>query len=130
MAATPSDIARYTTDGVLLTSPLDRSISTAIAADHIDARNGSDREIEMFYDQAAHAQIALDERFAVLSRVNPFHAGIEVEEVLNMGGTIPIAPAVPRFSVVDEQQNLFVTARTRAYAHDMNSDRMSVEVLQ
>jgi len=129
MAATPADIAKYTTDGVVVTSPTNPAVSAAIAADHIDAINGADREIEMFFDSAADAQVLLDERFAYLSKINPVHVGIEVEEAIDIGGVIPVAPNVPTFRVVDDAINLDTLVRTRAYAQDMNTDRFSVEVL-
>jgi hypothetical protein len=129
MAATPADIAKYTTDGTLLTAPSNVAISEAIKANHIDARSGEDREIEMFYDVAADGQAALEERFTFLSIVNPVHLGIEVEEALDLGGAIAIAPAVPRFTIVDDTRNLTTTARLRGYAYDMGTDRFSVEVL-
>lgn len=129
MAATPADIATFTTDGVLLTAPTNAAVSAAIKGDNIDARTGADREIEMFYDLPADAQTALNERFAFLSLVNPPHLGIEVEEALDLGGAISITPAVPRFRCIDEALAVDVVLRTRAYAYDMNTDRFSVEVL-
>lgn len=129
MPALASDIALYTTDGIVVTSPADPAVAEAIAAAHIDARSGEDREIEMFYDSAADAQAMLDERFSYLSKVNPAHIGIEVEEALDMGGAIALTPSVPTFQVVDSVLGVNVAARTRAYAHDMNTDRFSVEVL-
>lgn len=129
MPATPADIARFTTDGVLVTSPTDPAVSAAIVADNIDARSGADREIEMFFDNAADVQTWLDERFDYLSRVNPPHFGIEVEEAIDLGGAVALTPAVPRFRVVDADQNIDVVLRTRAYAYDMGTGRFSVEVL-
>jgi hypothetical protein len=128
MAATPADISRYTVDGVVLTAPVNAAVSTAIKGDHIDARSGADREIEMFYDLASDAQTALDERFSYLSVINPLHLGIEVDEALDLGGAIAISPAVPRFRIIDEVRGVDAVARVIAYAYDMGSDRFSVEV--
>jgi hypothetical protein len=128
MPATPADIAAYTNDGVVLTAPTDATVSAAISATHIDART-SDGEIEMFYDLAGDAQIMLTERFSYLSIVDPVHLGIEVEEAIALGDTIPIAPTVPTFGVIDDTVGLNASVRCRAYAHDMGTDRFSVEVL-
>lgn len=129
MPATPADIATFTTDGVVITSPVDPAVSAAIAADNIDARNGTDQEREMFYDHAADAQWALDETFVYLRKINPIHLGIEVEEAIDIGGGIPIAPQVPTFRCVDETTGMDENARCRAFSHDMGTDRFSVEVL-
>lgn len=129
MSAIPGDIALYTTDGVLLTSPVDPAVSAAIAADNIDAKSSGTSEIVMFYDSAVDGQIYLDERFAYLSKVNPVHLGIEIDEALDLGGAIALTPHVPTFQVVDRDANFNALARTRAYAHDMATDRFSIEVL-
>jgi hypothetical protein len=129
MAATVADIALYTTDGVVLTAPADPAVSAAIKADNIDAKDSGDREIEMFFDNTADGQVLLNERFTYLSKVNPLHLGIEVSEALGMGDTIPLTPAVPTFRIVDDSLRVNVLARTRAYAHDMATDRFSVEVM-
>lgn len=129
MAATSADIATFTTNGIVVTSPLDPAVSQAIKGDNIDALSGADREIEMFYDLAGDAQTALDERFSYLSIINPVHLGIEVEEAIDLGGAIPLTPAVPRFRVIDEPNGLDAITRIRAYAHDMSTDRFSVEVI-
>lgn len=127
MPALPIDIARYTTDGIVVTAPTDQAATDAIKADHIDARTTS--EIPMFYDNPADGQWAIDERFSYLRKVNPTHLGIEVDEAIELGDTIPLTPAVPTFRVVDPYLDIDVLARTRAYAHNMATDRFSVEVL-
>lgn len=129
MSALPGDIAAYTTDGVLLTSPTNPAVSAAIAADNIDAKSSGTSEVLMFFDNAADGQTYLDERFAYLSRVNPLHLGIEVEEALDIGGAILLTPAVPTFIAVDRDRNMSTVVRTRAYAYDMGTDRFSLEVL-
>lgn len=127
MPATPSDIARFTTDGVLLTAE-----DPAIKANHLDAEDGaaSGRELEMFYDDPADAQDMLDERFAILSQISAVHEGIEVEETLGIGTVIPLTPTVPCFQIVDEERGINTLARTRAFAYDLDTDRYSVEVLE
>ena len=130
MAATPADIARYTTDGVLVTSPLDPATSQAIAAAHIDARNGINNEIEMFYDTAADTQAALDEIFALLSQVNPAYLAVELDETIGLGSSIALAPRVPTIGVVDLAAGVMLGLRVRAFASEMGTDRFAVELLQ
>jgi hypothetical protein len=129
VSALPGDIALYTTDGVLLTSPVDPAVSAAIAADNIDAKSSGTSEVIMFFDNASDGQIYLDERFSYQSKVNPAHLGIEIEDILPLGDTIALTPNVPTFTVIDRDINFISTVRTRAYAHDMGTDRFSIEVL-
>lgn len=125
MTATPADVARYTQDGFVLTAE-----DPAIKAAFGDAQDGGDREIEMFFDTVADAQLMLDERFALLSQASPIHEGIEVEESLGLGSDIPIAPVVPAVTVVDDTRAINTVARVRAYAYSGDTDRYSVEVLE
>lgn len=129
MSALPSDIARFTTDGIVIRAPLTQAASDAIKAEHVDAQDVGDGEIEMFFDNPADAQIMLNERFAILSRVDPVHIGIEVEESLRIGDAIAITPAVPRMRVIDAERGVDEIVRVRAFAHDMETDRYSVEVM-
>jgi hypothetical protein len=124
VTALPADVAKYTNDGVVVTST-----NPAIKAEHVDARNSGAGEIEMFFDSEADAQILLDEKFTYLSKISPVHDGIEVEESLGLGTTVAIAPQVPSFRVVDESRQLDQVARVRAYAFDLATDRFSVEVI-
>jgi hypothetical protein len=130
MAATPSDIAKYTTDGVRLVAPTNAAIGDAIKAAHIDARDGDSDEIEMFYDDPADGQAMLNERFAIESIANPVSLGLEVEESLGLGATIPLTPAVPVFTVVDTASGFSAPMRVSGYAADMGADRYSVAVRQ
>ena len=130
MVAVPADIARFTNDGILVTSPRNAGVSAAIQAEHVDARGMDGREIEMFYDDAVDAQFYLDERFGFLSRTDPLHVSVEVEESLGIGDTVPIAPLVPAFRAIDATTKTDVIARTRAYAQDMSTDRFGVELLE
>lgn len=130
MAAEPADIAKFTTDGVVLTSPLDPNVSAAIKAAHIDAKDGSAQEIEMFYTNAADAQWALNQIFALKSVVDPLQVGLEVEEALGLGSTIPIAPNTPCFTLVDPVAGLSIILRTRSYALECGTDRFAIELNQ
>jgi hypothetical protein len=127
MSALPADIATFTNDGILLHS--DVAAGAQIAALHPNARDGSSSEIEMFFDQPDHAQIYLDEKFALVSQTNPPHIGVEIVDDIGFGEAIPIAPTVPCFTLLDEQRAQNVLARTRAYAHDTATDRFSLEML-
>lgn len=127
MVATPSDIARFTTDGVLLTT--DAVLGAAVLVAHPDARRtDKDREVEMFFVNPAHAQLLLNERFELLRKGAPLHDGVEVEQSLGIGTTVAIAPRVPCFTVIDADGTVTV-ARLRAYVSNRATDRFAVEVL-
>lgn len=130
MAATPSDIAKFTTDGVRLVAPTNSAIGDAIKAKHIDARDGDSDEIEMFYDDPADAQAMLNERFAIESIANPVSLGVEVEESLGLGAGIPITPAVPVFTAIDRDIGFNAPLRVSGFASDMGTDRYSVAIRQ
>lgn len=125
MPALPSDISRFTTDGVVITKE-----NTAIRDMHPDAVDNGDKEIEMFYDSAADTEAMLNEKFTLMSKVNPAHEAIEVDESLGIGTTIPIAPTIPCYRVIDDERELDVVARTRAIAYETGSDRHSIEVIE
>lgn len=125
MSALPADIAKYTVDGVVISA-----INTPLRDAHAEAEDRIDNPIEMFYDTVADGQAMLNEKFALLSQVNPAHEGIEIEQSLGLGQTIPIAPSVPCFRLVDEERNLDVVGRLRAYAFETEQDRFSLEVMQ
>jgi len=127
MSALPADVARYTSDGVVVST--DKAIGDAIKAAHSDAQDLGTGEIEMFFDDPADAAVLLNERFAYLSQIGPIHEGIEVEENLGLGSAISITPSVPKFRIVDESRLIDTEARVRAFARDMTTDRYSVEVL-
>jgi hypothetical protein len=129
VTATPADVAFLTNPGVRLVSP-DQEAADAIKAVHIDAKDMSGSEIEMFCVDPDHAQALLDEKAAVLTLLDPVHEGIEVEESLGVGNAIPISPKVPSFLVIDESRGIDQVCRLRAFASDMHRDRYSVEVLQ
>jgi hypothetical protein len=125
VTATPDDIARYTNDGVVLTA-----LDLPLRANHPDAVDGGNEELEMFFDNPADAEVLLAERFDLLSQVSALHEGIEVSESLGLGSSVPIAPNVPCFTIVDESRGISKVARTRAYVYEAAGDRYSVEVLE
>jgi len=128
MPALPADIARFTTDGVVLSTDL--VAGQAVLDAHPNARRTSEgQEIEMFFVNAADAQTVLDERFELLSLGGPLHDGIEVEESLQIGTVIPVQPSVPCWQVTDADART-INVRTRGYARKMSIDRYAIEVLQ
>jgi hypothetical protein len=125
MSATPAAVAKYTSDGVQLTAE-----NAAIKTSHVDAINAGDSEVEMFFVDPAHGQLLLDERFTILSRIGALHEGIEVDDSLGLGTTVPLTPSVPCVLVVDERREIETVARVRAFAYDGETDRYSVEVVE
>ena len=125
MPASPADVARFTSDGVVLTVE-----DLAIRANNPDAKGTGQGEVEMFFDDAADAQIVLDERFALLSRVSALHEGIEVRDDMGLGDDIPYTPNVPCFTIIDDTRSINKVCRTRAVVYEAGSDRYSVEVVE
>jgi hypothetical protein len=125
MSALPADIAKYTVDGVVITNE-----NAALRAAHPEATDRLDSPIEMFFDSVADGQAMLDEKFALLSTLNPAHEGIEIEDNLRLGQDIAIAPTVPCFRIVDDERELDVVARTRAFAYETGDDRFSLELIE
>ena len=130
MAANPLDVARYTTNGVLVVSPIDPAISQAIAGTFVDAQDGTETEIEHFFDAEADCQALLDETFSIVSRIAPAYLALELDDTLGLGTAIPIAPLVPTARLVDERTGLDRVVRVRAYAVDYGTDRYSIEVIE
>jgi hypothetical protein len=129
MPATPADIAAYTADGVVITSPASPAASAAIRVADPTARDLGESEIPMFFDNISDAQALLDEKFAFVSKIAPIHEGIEVEESLGLGRAVSILPSVPKFRVIDASRSIDLVATMRAYSFNMGSGRFSVEVL-
>jgi hypothetical protein len=124
MPATPSDIAKFTSDGVIVTS-LDAALKTA----HPEAEDDGNEVIDMFFDSTTHAQVVLTERFALLSQINAPHEAVVVEESLGLGSTVPLTPSTPCFRVVDDERGIDAVLRTRAYAYEAGSDQFSIELM-
>lgn len=129
MPAAVVDIARYTTDGVVVTAPTDPAVTAAIEAAFSDAQDGGETEIEYFFDTEADAQAMLNELFAIKSQVNPTYIALETDSSLGLGTDIPIAPVVPTFTVTDGV-DLIGALRLRGYAFDSGTDRYSVELIK
>jgi len=125
MAADPADIAKYTKDGVTITA-----FDAALQSAHPESTDERDQEIEMFYVLEADGQAMLDEKHGLLSKLNPVHKGIEVDERIDLGGSIPLTPVVPSFHVIDVLEDVDAVARLRAFAYELGQDRFSVEVIE
>lgn len=124
MPATPADIAKYTSDGVVVTVE-DSAILTA----HSEADDRGEDVIEMFFDDPDDALTVLNERFDILSQINGLHEALVVEESLGLGSVIAITPSTPCFTVVDVDRDVNALLRTRAYAYEAGSDQFSIELL-
>lgn len=127
MVALPSDITKFTRDGVVLSS--NKAAGDAVLAAHPNARSTDEgREVEMFFANPSHAQLVLNQRFALLSNGAPLHDGVELE-VPTEGLAIPVAPTVPCWEVRDTDGRL-VQVRTRSLVRSFDADRIAVEVLE
>ena len=124
MPAKPADIARITSDGVVLTRE-----DLSLRANNPDALS-SRGEIESFFDDAADAQVLLDERFALLSRVSALHEAIDVADDFGLGTTIAYAPNVPCFRIIDAERKIDAVVRCRAIVYEGSSDSFAVEVVE
>ena len=125
MTATPADVARFTSDGVVLTRE-----DLNLRSSQPDAKDTGQGEVEMFFDSAADAQLVLNERWQLLSRVSAVHEGIEVRDDIGLGTTIPYTPNVPCFTIIDETRDIETVARTRAIVYEAATDQYSVEVVE
>lgn len=124
MPALPSDIAKYTSDGVLITLQ-DEAIKTADP----NASNTGDNDIDMFFDDPADAQVVAEELFSFLSLVGRPHEAVEIEDSLGLGSTVPIFPLAPRASIRDDTRQIDTVAIIRAYSFDMDSDAYALELI-
>ena len=125
MAANPADIAKFTSDGIVITVA-DQLLETV----HPDALDGRQEEIEMFFASAGDGQVLLAERFALLAIHEPVHEMVEIEDRMGLGTDIPLAPVVPSFSVVDDVRDIKTTCRLRGFSIELESDREAVEVIE
>lgn len=125
MAASPADISAYTNDGIVLVKS-DQAIKDA----HPNADDLRDAEVEMFFVSEAAGQALLDERFSLLSTVEPVHERIEVAEDLGIGQDIAVTPVIPTFTIIDATRDLTVNARCYGYAIDLETDREAIAVIE
>lgn len=124
MPANPTDIARYTSDGALITLK-----NEALKDTDPNAQDAGDRELAMFFDSSTHGQIIANELFAFVSAVSRPHEGVEIEDGLGLGSTVPVFPKAPRVHITDPSRLIDTSAVIRAYAFDMSSDRYALELV-
>lgn len=124
MAALPADIARFTSDGFLITKK-----DEAIKDRDPNAFDTGDREIAMFFDDPNHGDILASELFAFVSTEARPHEGIEVGDSLGLGSTKQVFPAAPLAHVVDAERGIDAICVVRQYAFDMSSDTYAIELV-
>lgn len=122
MPADPSRIAQFTVDGVLLSK-----VAPLIKTTYPGANE--QREIEMFFDSAADGQVLLDERWAWQSKANRIREAVELDVGLGLGTAVPLTPALPQFTVIDESRDISTSAIVKAYAANFDTDRYAVELI-
>ena len=122
MAANPSDIAKYTSDGVLITLK-----DEAIKQRDPNALDTGERELGMFFDDPAHGQIVAAELFAYVSAEGRPNEGIEIPDNLGLGTSVPVFPRAPRAHLIDDSRGINVIAAIRAYSFDMAEDAYAME---
>lgn len=125
MSATPARIAICLNDGVVLSK-----VDTTIKTNHPNAEDDGDNEIEMFFDSSADAQVLLDERWNWKSTAGRPREQIELDSSFGLGTTVAIAPAVPKFTITDDDRGIAaVSCMTRAYSIDYNVERYAIELV-
>lgn len=123
MTALPADVAKYTQDGVVVTSE-----DLALKAAHRDAQDLGTAEIESFFVDPANTQTMLDETLDLLSNPAPLALAIEVDETIRIGTSIPYTPKVPTFRYIDDAKEIDALPRLRGFAYEMGTDRYSIEL--
>lgn len=124
MTATPDDIARYTSDGVLITVK-----DPAIKDRDPSADDMKDKERPLFFDDADHGQILTDELFAFLAAEEKPHEAVETADTLGLGIAVPVFPKAPQLQIVDATRGLNARTAIRSYSFDMSSDTYAVELV-
>lgn len=122
MPADPARIAQSTVDGVVV-SRVDASIKTT----HANATDVA--ELETFWDSEDDADDMLEERWAWQSNPGRLREAVEFDGSLGLGTHIPIMPAVPTFTVIDDTRSISGDGAVRAYAADFENERYAVEMI-
>jgi len=104
------------------------STDPLVIASRRDAQDGQDSVIDGFFNKSAHAQAFINLRFAALSKVRR-HETVECDEILGIGRTIPITPALPKVRLVDDAIGLDVSITIGAISVDWNIERNSIEAI-
>lgn len=121
MPADPQRIAQFVVDGQVLSRVDPLLKQTYPGASELP-------EIEMFFDDIADAEALLEERWAWQRQAGRPREAVEFEDTLGLGTSIPLVPAVPQFTVIDESRSIDTIAIVKAYAADFNTDRYAVEL--
>lgn len=124
MPALPADIARYTSDGVLITLKDD-----AIKTQDPNAMDAGDREIEMFFDDPDDAELVAQEIYNFVSQASRAHEAIQMEDNVGLGSIVPVFPLAPRASIRDDTRGIDTVTIIRAYSFDMDSDAYAIELV-
>lgn len=124
MTATSADVARFTNDGTLITLT-NQPLKTADP----NARDMADRELQMHFDEVAPGQQILDELFAFVGAAHRPHEGVQFDDTVGLGTTVPLWPAAPAAYVVDEERRLSARTIISGFSFDMGSDSYAVELI-
>jgi hypothetical protein len=125
MTASPSDVARFTNDGVLVTM-----VDPTVLQRDANALDVGDSELETFFDSATDASTMMARRSRILFQLGRPHVLVEVEDTLGVGNIIALTPRLPRFTAIDETRSLNTTLTMRSLAFDWTSDRYAVELVE
>lgn len=124
MAATPADIARYSSDGALIVLK-----DEAIKDRDPNAQDTGDREVAMFFNDSDHGEILANELFAFVSLEGRPHEGVETNDSLGLGSSVFVFPRAPRAYIIDEERKIDQLAIVRQYSFDMGSDTYALELV-
>jgi len=124
VSALAADIARYTSDGVLITIK-----NAAIKDRDPNAEDTKDKERPLFFNDPAHGQVLTNELFAFLAAEGKPHEAVETADTLGLGGVVPIYPRAPRVRIIDHTRQLDARAAIRSYSFDMSSDTYAIELV-
>jgi hypothetical protein len=103
----------------------------AILAARPDARPaGRDDSfvVDSFFDRTQHAQVLLNERFAILSS-NRLNEAAEAQDQLGIGTQIDVAPLLPHVRMIDKSRGIDRSMLLKGVAVDWQVDRNSVEAV-
>jgi hypothetical protein len=123
MTAQPADIALYTRDGELITQN-----DPTIKAAHVNALDAGTTELDTFFDNPADAATMTNLRFGLLSMVGRTHDGVSIADTLDLGTSVPLAPKLPRFQIIDDSRGVNGLAAVASYSFDMGSDIYALEL--
>lgn len=124
MPANDDDVARYTSDGIVLTATRKQ-----VLLRDSNAIDGGSPERLTFFDDEAGGQAMLEEAFGFLSAMGRVHEAVELGDSLGFGSVVPLWPAAPTCRVVDDLRGIDTTCIVRAYSFDMSSDSYAVELV-